>query len=233
VKKQWMFLLLGLSILILGACGQGATSTEQEEDQLADSIESEENSNLVEAETEGASDVEADINEDGDSETNAEVDSETVELETETTAADEEANFDTTTSIELVFSDDQVMDMYRVERELETTEDNLFIAALEAWVQGPTEEGLVSLIPNDVDVQSVEDKNGIAHVSFSSELLNAQVGSGTEYMLVQQIAMTMKQFGFDETQILIDGDIHSELFGHIDTSEPIVAENMNDYDKAE
>jgi hypothetical protein len=223
VKKQWMFLLLGLSILVLGACGQGATSTEQEEDQLANGVESEENSNLVEAETDEEDEAAAD----------AEGDSETVNTETENTAADEEANLDTTTSIELVFSDDQVMDMYRVERQLETTEDNLFIAALEAWVQGPTEEGLVSLIPNDVDVQSVEDKDGVAHVSFSSELLNAQVGSGTEYMLVQQIAMAMKQFGFDETQILIDGDVHPELFGHIDTSEPIVAENMNDYDKAE
>ncbi|WP_332689364.1 GerMN domain-containing protein [Halalkalibacter lacteus] len=224
MKKHWMFLLLGLSILLLGACGQGTTSNEQEE-QPADGIESEENSDLVEEETEV----------DTDEEVEPEVDSETVETETEAedTPTNEEGSSETTSSIELVFSDDQVIDMYRVERQLEITEDALFVATLEAWVQGPTEEGLISIIPSDVEVQSVEDKEGVAHVSFSSELLNAQVGSGTEYMLVQQIAMAMQQFGFDETQILIDGEVHSELFGHIDTSQPIVAEDISDYEKVE
>ncbi len=230
-----MFLLLGLSILLLGACGQGATSNGQEE-QPADGIESEENSDLVEEDTEVDTDVELETTEevesDIDSEVDSTVDSETAETETENTKTNEEVS-ETTTSIELVFSDDQVMDMYRVDRQLITTEDNLLIATLEAWIQGPTEEGLVSIIPSDVDVQSVEDKDGIAHVSFSSELLNAQVGSGTEYMLVQQIAMAMKQFGFDETQILIDGEIHPELFGHLDTSQPIVAENITEYEKVE
>ena len=125
------------------------------------------------------------------------------------------------------------MDMFRVERQIEANDEELFVATLEAWVDGPIEEGLVSLIPTNVEVQSVEEIDGVAHVSFSAELLDAQVGSGVEAMLLQQVAVMMKQFGFSETQILIDGEVHPELFGHMDTSEPIVADDPEDYEKVE
>jgi len=135
----------------------------------------------------------------------------------------------TTMTIELIYSDDNVMDMYKVTRVIEVT-DHLYQSALEAWIAGPTEEGLTSLVAPNVEVESVEIIDGVAHVSFSETLLDTQVGSGTEYMLLQQIAMTLKQFGYDQTQVLISGEIHPELFGHIDTSKPIIAENLEDYD---
>ncbi|TWI57184.1 GerMN domain-containing protein [Halalkalibacter nanhaiisediminis] len=235
MKKHLVFFLLSLFILVLAACGQGTDSTEPE--QATDGIEIEENSDLVESdglEESTAADEEADQSVDSADQS---VDStgESVESnEEEIIAVDEEVVDDATvTPVELVFSDDQVMDLFRVERQIEATDEELFVATLEAWVAGPTEDGLVSLVPANVEVQSVEEIDGVAHVSFSSELLDAQVGSGVEEMLLQQVAMIMKQFGFNETQILIDGEVQPELFGHIDTSEPTVANNPEDYEKVE
>ncbi|KHF38441.1 GerMN domain-containing protein [Halalkalibacter okhensis] len=225
MKKNWMFLiLLGLFILILGACGQGAVSNE--DPQTADEIETEENSDLVE-EDENAT------NEESQEEVVEEPAEPVEETEDEVATSEEDEVVEETnvTPIELVFSDDQVMDMYRVERQLEVSDDELFKATLESWIAGPTEEGLASLLPEGVQVLSVEEIAGVAHASFSKELLQANVGAGTEHMLLQQIALAMKQFGFNETQILVDGEIHPELFGHIDTSVPVVAESLEDYEK--
>lgn len=221
MKKHLVFFLLSMFILVLAACGQGTDSAEPE--QATDGIEIEENSDLAESnglEESPAADEEADHSVESNEE--------------EIIAGDEEVVDDATvTPVELVFSDDQVMDLFRVERQIEATDEELFVATLEAWVSGPTEDGLVSLVPANVEVQSVEEIDGVAHVSFSSELLDAQVGSGVEEMLLQQVAMIMKQFGFNETQILIDGEVQPELFGHINTSEPIVANNPEDYEKVE
>ncbi|NEU29721.1 GerMN domain-containing protein [bacterium LRH843] len=220
MKKQLMYIILGLLVLILAACGQGTAST----DPTTDTNDIEENVESDNPET-------TDDGEDEDTPAEEDVSGDVAENDTETeTEADEEL---TTTPVELLFSDDQVMDMYRVERQIEASDEELFVATLQAWASGPTEEGLVSLIPENVEVQSVEEKEGVAFVSFSPELLEAQVGSGVEEMLLQQVAVIMKQFGFNETQVLIDGEIVPELFGHIDTGVPIVASNPDDYEKVE
>ncbi len=221
--------IITLFILLLTACGQGG-SNQTGSEPTKDGIETEVNDDLVgeeeetdSVETAGGEQAEEPTDEQStvDNTNEAEGDEDSVENEPKTTV------------VELVFSDDQVMDMYRVERQIEAAEDDLFVATLEAWIAGPTEEGLVSLLPDGVKVESVTEKDGVAHVSFSKELLNAQVGSGTEEMLLQQVAMAMKQFGFNETQILIEGEVHEELFGHMDTGVPIVAKSLEDYEKVE
>ncbi|MCM3715163.1 GerMN domain-containing protein [Halalkalibacter oceani] len=216
MKKQWMVLFASFLLLALAACGQGTTSPEEPEP-APDNIELEENEDLSGEET--PADEEEPV---------------TDETPDQSETPDGEAQ-DNSVPVELVFSDDQVMDMFRVERQIEAAEDEVFVATLQEWVAGPTEdeEGLVSLIPDNVEVQSVEEVEGVAHVSFSAELLDAQAGSGTEEMILQQVAMIMKQFGFNETQILIDGESHPELFGHVDTSVPIVADSLEDYEKVE
>ena len=221
MKKQWMVLFTSFLLLALAACGQGTTSPEEPEP-APDNIELEENEDLSGEET--PADEEEPVTDETPDQ------SETPEGEPEGEAQDS-----TSTPVELVFSDDQVMDMFRVERQIEAAEDEVFVATLQEWVAGPTEaeEGLVSLIPDNVEVQSVEEVEGVAHVSFSAELLETQAGSGTEEMILQQVAMIMKQFGFNETQSLIDGESHPELFGHIDTSVPIVADSLEDYKKVE
>ncbi len=218
MKRTWISLLLLIFILLLGACGQGTNDTGSVP--IDDGIESEENEDLTDSDV-----VENDEENENAEEQNGESE--------EQPSGSGEANRATMT-IELVFPDEQVMDMYRVEREIDAaTEEELIYAAFDAWIAGPTEEGLVSLLPDGVKVESVTDVDGVAHVSLSSEFLNAQVGSGTEEMLLQQIAIIMKQFGFDETQILIEGDVQDELFGHIDTSVPIVAKDLEQFEKYE
>ncbi|WP_227936776.1 GerMN domain-containing protein [Alkalihalobacillus deserti] len=216
MKRQSMFLLLGLLILLLSACGQGSTSNGN--DQKVDSVETEQSSDATEQSSDATEDtVDTEVEE---------TDIETAETDTE---ADQSEVEPTTTTVKLIFSDDDVMDMYLVDSEINATGDAVYKATLEAWIAGPTKQGLTSLISTDVEVQSVEIIDGVAHVSFSETLLDTQVGSGTEYMLLQQIAMAMKQFGFNETQILINGEVYPELFGHVDTSEPVVAEPLENY----
>lgn len=128
-------------------------------------------------------------------------------------------------SIELYFSDELVEQNFRIVKEIEASEDNLFVKTLEEWVKGPNHDQLASLIPETVKVLSVEIEDSTAFVSFSSEFLDATVGSGVEELLLQQIALIMNQFGFNQTQILIEGQIVDELFGHFVTTEPIEAEN--------
>ncbi|WP_227521911.1 GerMN domain-containing protein [Bacillus solitudinis] len=220
MKKPILFSIICLFLLLLVACGQSEEPINS--DHSTSGVVTEENTDLVESET----------TENDELDETPEVDSETTESGNETVdsnAVEEEL----ATPVELFFADDNVMDIYRVERMIEASDEELFKATLNAWIEGPNEEGLVSLIPEDVIVQSVEEDQGVAHVSFSPALLEAQVGSGVEEMLLQQIALTMKQFGFNETQILIDGEVVPELFGHMDTSSPIVANDPKDYKKVE
>ncbi|MEC2071527.1 GerMN domain-containing protein [Alkalihalophilus marmarensis] len=233
MKKVTLMLAALLLVIFLAACGQGENAIDSNES--TGNIETEENADAVEEETEVEEEPAADESteeesteepveeEHGVEEETAAEDSESVE--TDETPAVEEA---TATPVYLFFADDQVMDIYKEERSIEASDEELFKATFEAWVEGPEHANLVSLIPSNVEVQSVEEHEGVAHVSFSSALLDAQLGSGTEAMLMQQIALTMKQFGFNQTKVLIDGEEHPEMFGHIDTSAAIEAENTED-----
>lgn len=133
-----------------------------------------------------------------------------------------EANMEITETVTLYFSDTDLMSNYSVEREITAeSEEDLPKAALEAWIAGPDHEALGNLVPPGVVVEYVKGVGGIAEVSFSSELKNANLGSSGELFLLDQIALIMKQFGYDSTQILIEGEIEESLLGHVTTSEPI------------
>lgn len=124
----------------------------------------------------------------------------------------------------LYFSDTELNDIYSVETTVSGSSEEVFVNTLKAWIKGPEEEQLTSLIPNNVEILSFEDDNGVARISFSKEILNANLGSTGEYMLTQQIALLMKQFGFHSTQILVEGKTKETLFGHVETSRPIQPE---------
>ncbi|WP_368503724.1 GerMN domain-containing protein [Alkalihalophilus sp. As8PL] len=227
MKKITLMLLALLLIVFLAACGQGEDTIDSNES--TGNIESEENEDAVEEDI----DVE-EATENDDSTEEIVEEAATEEETTEEESTEEPVTEETTnTPVYLFFADDQVMDIYKEERSIVAADEDLFKATFEAWVQGPESGNLVSLIPSNVEVQSVEEHEGVAHVSFSSDLLDAQLGSGTEEMLLQQIALTMKQFGFSSTKVLIDGEEHPELFGHIDTSSAIEAGNVEDISAAE
>ncbi|MBP3949593.1 GerMN domain-containing protein [Bacillus suaedae] len=215
MKKRLSISLLTLFLLFLTACGQGESQVEQEEPLIS--------GNDTEDVTSEQSEVEGNENEVPAEESSEE------ELNTEGSAVEEPES----QTIHLFFSDDQVMDMYFVERSVESDAEQPLQEALELWIAGPTEEGLVSLVPEDTTIQSVEIIDGTAHVSFSENILEAQVGSGTEEMLLQQVALIMEQFGYPKTQLLIDGEVRPQFFGHIDTSQPIVADSPDNYEKKE
>lgn len=214
MKKRLSISLLTLFLLFLTACGQGESQVEQEEPLISGN----DTEDVASEQTEEGTENEAPAEESSEE-----------ELNTEKSAVEESES----KTIHLFFSDDQVMDMYFVERSVESDKEQPLQEALELWIAGPTEEGLVSLVPEETTIQSVEIIDGTAHVSFSENILEAQVGSGTEEMLFQQVALIMEQFGYPQTQLLIDGEVRPQFFGHIDTSQPIVADSPDNYEKKE
>ncbi|MEB1806188.1 MAG: GerMN domain-containing protein [Bacillaceae bacterium] len=215
MKKSLQLLLVSiLTALVLTACGQGEGPVEPEES--GSGIDSDHNEELIEQE-----EIAAEEEIEAVTEGQEPKDEETTESVTE----------ETVHPVELYFADTQVMDMYKVETTVEGEKDEVFIKTLEAWIAGPSNEELISLIPSDVKVDYVKEVDGVAHVSFSKEFLETNVGSGPEQMLLQQVALLMKQFGYNETQILIEGEIRDILFGHIDTNVPIQAMDPNQIEK--
>ncbi|WP_096198957.1 GerMN domain-containing protein [Bacillus sp. FJAT-45350] len=220
MNKIWKALLLSMfTVIILSACGQGGETVDSSD--ASNGIDVDQNEELLE-------EVETDISGEASDNREAADNSEAQENVTQEEVTQEEVD---THPVELYFSDNQVENIYRIETTIEGTDEDLFKKTLETWVEGPQHEELSSLITDNVKVQSVEEVEGVAYVSFSKEFLDAPVGSGAEEMLLQQIALMMKQFGFSETQILIDGEIKDQLFGHIDTSEPILATEPSNYEK--
>jgi len=129
------------------------------------------------------------------------------------------------------FADKELMGMYRVAQEVEAaTKEDLPLAALKLWMKGPDNEKLSNLIPPEVVVESLEFKDGLAYVSFSSELKNANLGSTGELYFIDQIAQLMKQFGYDQTQILIEGQMEESILGHVTTNIPISPTDPEQYE---
>lgn len=136
-------------------------------------------------------------------------------------------------TVTLYFADRDLMDMFRVEREIEAEhQEDLPKAALESWMEGPTpdeQEGLTNLAPPDVVIEKIEYKDDMAYISFSKEIRNANLGSGGEMFLIEQIALIMQQFGYTATQILVEGEIEESILGHVTTNEPIPAPDPEQY----
>lgn len=136
-----------------------------------------------------------------------------------------------TKTIALYYADKDLNTQFRVKTEITAdTEADLPKAALNLWMKGPKQAELANLVPPGVVVESIEIKDGVAYVSFSSELKNANLGSGGELYLLDQIALIMKEFGYDKTQILIEGQIEETLLGHVSTDVPLVPSNPEDYE---
>lgn len=150
------------------------------------------------------------------------------------TAEDENSNTEETTtldSVTLFFSDDQLLETFRVNSGTSVSMDESGAEeAMNLWLAGPSQDGLVKLLPEGVTVQSVEFKDDVAYVSFSQDIETTNLGSSGELMFTQHVALMMNQFGYNSTMILIDGEEVGELLGHMDLSNPISAQNPEDYE---
>ncbi len=136
-------------------------------------------------------------------------------------------------TISLYFSDKDLMKIYRIEKVIDVVDkETLPMAALEEWIKGPGDEypNLIGLIPPGVIIEYVKDVNGIANVSFSKEIKSANLGSSGELALIDQLVMVLQQFGFDQTQILVEGNPEESLLGHMETSKPIKANDPDGYE---
>lgn len=129
------------------------------------------------------------------------------------------------------YADNDLMGMYRVAQEVEApTKEDLPLAALKQWMKGPDHESLNNLVPPGLVIESLEFKDGIAYVSFSSELKNANLGSTGELYLIDQIAQLMNQFGYDQTQLLIEGQVEESILGHVTTNIPVSPTDPEQYE---
>ncbi|RSL34980.1 spore gernimation protein GerM [Salibacterium salarium] len=216
-RTLYLFITVLLSLGVLAACGQGEEVEENDTGSEANSDETDE----------GTSEEENNLEEEPSN------DESTTGVEQEDTVETNSTN-EVTETVTLYFSDNEVLETYKEEQDVTAdSEEEIPAAALEAWIQGPDHEELTSHFQNEIEVDSVEEENGVAQVSFSDSFLEANIGSSAELAITEQIALIMEQFGYDETKILIEGEEESSLFGHMDATEPITANNPDDYETLE
>ncbi|WP_280771328.1 GerMN domain-containing protein [Salipaludibacillus daqingensis] len=241
MKKTKGLLLSLATILVLSACGQSNNEELENNNEGAANAETSEEMNENEEENNSNENIEANENEDNGNNNALENNNNNNNDEEQNEEANEEVNNEQNNaneeevamidSVTLYFSDDQLLQNYRVNSEVSVTSDEAGgMEAMELWAAGPTQDGLYPLLPEGASVDFVEFHDNIAHVSFSSDINEANLGSSGELMLTEQIALMMEQFGYNQTQILIDGDEVDEFLGHMDLSEPIEAGNPEDYE---
>ncbi|WP_100401174.1 GerMN domain-containing protein [Bacillus sp. FJAT-44742] len=209
--KKVGFIIILSSGIFLAACGQGTTPQDAEyEEEVTGDEETVERS-----EEESVNNDEGTEDEGGEN-----------GLEEETTEEDMDGNQQSmeeeqvTDTVLLYFSDQEVMEIYYEEHTLEVdSEDQLPVAALQQWIEGPEHERLTSIVNEDTDVQWVEEEGNTAVISFNPALLESNLGSTAEKHLTEQMASIMEQFGFSQIKILIDGEEQDTLFGHFEGGE--------------
>lgn len=136
-----------------------------------------------------------------------------------------------TESVILYYSDNDLMNIYKVKVEVTAVEGTpIEQAAIDAWLAGPEQAGLTKLLPAGTNAAFLHADEGTAHVSFSEEIRSASVGSSGEAAIIDQITMLMEQFGHSKTQILVEGQVVTELLGHMTYDEPFEARNQTDFE---
>jgi spore germination protein GerM len=211
MKKMLTIMIMMVSLIILTACSQYITDTD-----ATNQLGEEEINTPLE-----------DQSEKEEQEGFTEQDEQSVD-ETNLSPTPDEKN--ETHQVVLYFSDNDLMDTYRIKKVVDVRKgEHVAKSALEAWVNGPEHEELTGLIDSEVIIEYVEEVDGIAHVSFSKEIQENNLGSSGELMFAEQIAMIMHQFGFDQTQILVGGRVGETLLGHLYTGDPIVANDPESY----
>lgn len=228
MKRMKSIILTVSAVFLLSACGEGNT----DENVSGSSVNNGNNEDLQVNEENNNEEENEEVNENNANENN--VNENNQANQNENNNEDQESNEDaveTLSSVSLYFSDDQLLESYRVivEEEVTLDEDGA-MDAFELWLDGPSTDDLYLLVPEDVSVQSISFDNGTATVSFSPEINDANLGTSGELMLTEHIAMMFEQFGYNETIILIDGEVTDYFLGHMDLEEPVQAGNPEDFE---
>lgn len=89
-------------------------------------------------------------------------------------------------------------------------------------LKGPETDELSRVIPEETVLRGVTLEHGVAYVDFSEDLLQAEVGSEAEAVLVDSIVKSLTQLEeVDAVQILVEGEIVETIAGHISIDEPL------------
>jgi spore germination protein GerM len=89
-------------------------------------------------------------------------------------------------------------------------------------LKGPKTDDLSRIIPEGTALRGITLEYGVAYADFSEELLQADVGSEAEAVLVDSIVKTLTQLEeVDSVQILVEGEIVETIAGHITINEPL------------
>lgn len=136
-----------------------------------------------------------------------------------------------TETVDLYFADQELMALYKVERDIEVKEEtDLAEAALNEWIQGPEEDSLQGIVPDTTTVKELNIEGDLATVNFSSDIQKANVGSSGELFLLDQLALILQQFDVKQVQILVEDEKVETLFGHIKVDEPYVYQESSSYE---
>ncbi len=89
-------------------------------------------------------------------------------------------------------------------------------------LKGPETEALSRVIPAETRLLGISQENGVAYVDFSEELLQAEVGSEAEAVLVDSIVKTLTQLEeVESVQILVEGEVIESIAGHVTIDKPL------------
>lgn len=110
--------------------------------------------------------------------------------------------------------------------ELTTSTVGVARAAMELLVSGETHDpDLTTAAPPGTEVLGVSIRDGVLIVDLSGEVARHGSGSATEVAFAHQLAHTAAQFdGVDAVRLWVDGRAVTELWGHLDWSEPLEAD---------
>jgi len=122
--------------------------------------------------------------------------------------------------VSLYFAEEDTLWLIPENRVIE--EKNIALAVMNALLAGPTQDGLISLIAEDVSVLSLEIKNKAAYLDLSPEFNNVNYGSGPEASMLGMIVNTLTELqGIEVVFITVQGNI-PECFRHIGSSGPFI-----------
>lgn len=100
-------------------------------------------------------------------------------------------------------------------------------AAMEALLTGGV-EGLETLAPEGTRLLGASINDEVLTVDLSEEVRDGNAGGEAEEMFAQQLAHTAAQFdGLESVSLLVEGQPTSELWGHLDWSDPIEPDELD------
>ncbi|MCD8048246.1 MAG: GerMN domain-containing protein [Clostridia bacterium] len=129
-----------------------------------------------------------------------------------------------TTAIKLYFANSDATALKCEERRVETQSSiSMEKTIMTELLKGPSSSELMSLIPSETKLLSIETNNGVCFVNLSSDFVTKFTGgTNTGLLIVYSIVNSLTELdGVESVQILIEGETGAE-FGDFVFDEPIV-----------